>query len=179
MRRRISVLLASIRQRLGKQPRWAIAVVALASIAFSVVAFKAIQHRRTAVPVPGVPYSELAAALDAREVRDLSVEDGGTRLVATFATARPIAGATVTKVSAEVPKGAVGLADLERWSARGARVQVEGPGRLPEDPVSFVVSFVLIWSSTPLSKANRANASRSVRPPDAVVPHRRRLDTWT
>ena len=51
---------------------------------------------------------------------------------------------TSRRSTAEVPKGAVGLADLERWSARGARVQVEGPGRLPEDPVSFVVSFVLI-----------------------------------
>jgi cell division protease FtsH len=144
MRRRISLLLASIRQRLGKQPRWAIAVVAVASVAFGIVIFKAVDHRRTAIPVPAVPYSELAAALDAREVRELSVEDGGTRLVAQFAKPRQMGATLTTKVSAEVPKGAVGLADLERWSARGARVQVEGPGRLPEDPVSFVVSFVLI-----------------------------------
>ena len=80
----------------------------------------------------------------ARQVRQLSVEDGGTRLVAELASPRRIGSTNATKVSAEVPKGAVGLADLERWSARGARVEVEGPGRLPEDPVSFVVSFVLI-----------------------------------
>ena len=61
-----------------------------------------------------------------------------------FTSPRRVGSIDVTKVSAEVPKGAVGLADLERWSARGARVEVEGPGRLPEDPVSFVVSFVLI-----------------------------------
>jgi cell division protease FtsH len=142
--RRFSALLASLRQRLGRQPRWAIAVLAVASIAVSFVVFKAVHHRKTNVPVPAVPYSELAAALDARQVRQLSVEDGGTRVVAALASPRLIGSTTATKVSAEVPKGAVGLADLERWSARGARVEVEGPGRLPEDPVSFVVSFVLI-----------------------------------
>jgi cell division protease FtsH len=144
MRRRLSLLLASARQRLGKQPRWAIAVVAIASVAFGIVIFKAVQHQRSNIPVPGVPYSELAAALEARQVRELSVGDGGTRLTARLSSPRRVGSATVTQVSAEVPKGAVGLADLERWAARGARVQVDGPGRLPEDPVSFVVSFVLI-----------------------------------
>ena len=144
MRRRLSALLASLRQRFGRQPRWTIAVLAVASIAVSFVVFKAVHHRKTNAPVPGVPYSELAAALDARQVRQLSVEDGGTRLVAELVSPRRIGSVDATKVSAEVPKGAVGLADLERWSARGARVEVEGPGRLPEDPVSFVVSFVLI-----------------------------------
>jgi cell division protease FtsH len=144
MLRRLSILLASARQRLGKQPRWAIAIVAVACVAFGVVIFKAVDHRRSNLPIPGVPYSEIAAALDARQVRELSVEDGGTRLIARLSVARRVGSSNVTRVSAEVPKGAVGLTDLERWSARGARVQVEGPGRLPEDPVSFVVSFVLI-----------------------------------
>ncbi|HUQ79699.1 MAG TPA: AAA family ATPase, partial [Gemmatimonadaceae bacterium] len=144
MRRRISAVLAFIRQRLGRQPRWAIAVVVLASVVFGVVVFKGIQQQRANIPIPGVPYSELAAALDARQVRALSVEDGGTRLVAQLASPRRVGSINATKVSAEVPKGAVGLSDLERWSTRGARVEVEGPGRLPEDPVSFVVSFVLI-----------------------------------
>jgi len=144
MLRRLSILLASARQRLGKQPRWAIAIVAVACVAFGVVIFKSVDHRRSNLPIPGVPYSEIAAALDARQVRELSVEDGGTRLIAQLSVARRVGSSNVTRVSAEVPKGAVGLTDLERWSARGARVQVEGPGRLPEDPVSFVVSFVLI-----------------------------------
>src|SRR4029079_7814131 len=134
----------SARQRLGKQPRWVIAVVAVAFVAFGVVIFKALEQRRAIVPVPGVPYSELAAALEAHQVRELAVEDGGTRLTARFTAPRRVGSSDVTRVSAEVPKGAVCLADLERWSARGARVQVEGPGRLPEDPISFVVSFVLI-----------------------------------
>jgi cell division protease FtsH len=142
--RRFFALLASARQRLGKQPRWVIAVVAVAFIAFGVVIFKALEQRRSIVPVPGVPYSELAAALEAHQVRELAVEDGGTRLTARLTAPRRVGSSDVTRVSAEVPKGAVGLADLERWSARGARVQVEGPGRLPEDPISFVVSFVLI-----------------------------------
>ena len=119
--RRFSAVLASLRQRFGRTPRWTIAVVAVASIAVSFVVFKAVQHRKTDVPVPGVPYSELAAALDARQVRRLSVEDGGTRLVAELTAPRRIGSANTGRVSAEVPKGAVGLGDLERWSkARGA-----------------------------------------------------------
>jgi len=80
--RRFSAVLASLRQRFGRTPRWTIAVLAAATIAVSFVVFTAVRHRKTNVPVPGVPYSELAAALDARQVRRLSVEDGGTRLVA-------------------------------------------------------------------------------------------------
>ena len=120
MRRRITVILARIRQRLGRQPRWAIALVAVASVAFGVVIVRAVQHRKSAAPVPAVPYSELADALDARQVRDLSIEDGGTRIVAQFYSPRRVGSLTATKVIAEVPKGAVGLDDLERWSARGA-----------------------------------------------------------
>jgi cell division protease FtsH len=144
MRRRFSLFLASLRQRLKKQPRWVIASVLLASVVFGVVIVKTIQNRQTNTPIPGVPYSELAQALEARQVSALEVQDGGTRLVARLSVPRRVGDATASKVTAEVPKGAVGLADLERWSARGARVEVEGPGRLPEDPVSFVVSFVLI-----------------------------------
>ena len=158
MRRRLSLLLASARARLKQQPRWAVALVAVASVAFCVVIFKAIEQRTVRVPVPSVPYSELAAALDSRQVKQLDVRDGGTRLVAQFNTARRIGSVSASTVSAEVPKGAVGLADLERWSSRGARVQVEGPGRLPEDPVSFVVSFVLISVTLMLVARLRAGA---------------------
>ena len=65
MRRRISLLIRSIRQRVSKQPRWTIAVVALASIVLVFAIVRTVQIRETAVPVPGVPYSELAAALEA------------------------------------------------------------------------------------------------------------------
>jgi len=172
MRRRISLLLASVRQRLGKQPRWALAVVAVAFVGVGIVIVKAVQQRHANVPVPGVPYSELAAALDARQVRALSIEDGGTRLVAQLGSPRRVGSATVTKVSAEVPKGAVGLADLERWSARGARVQVEGPGRLPEDPVSFVVSFVLIGVTLMLVARLRAGVVSGSKKFDKVAEDR-------
>jgi cell division protease FtsH len=172
MRRRISVILARIRQRLGRQPRWVIALVAVASIAFGVVIVKGVQHRKLTPPVPGVPYSELAAALDARQVRDLSIEDGGTRIVAQFYAPRRVGSVTASKVAAEVPKGAVGLDDLERWSARGARVQVEGPGRLPEDPVSFVVSFVLIGVTLMLVARLRAGVVSGSKKFDKVAEDR-------
>jgi cell division protease FtsH len=144
MRRRISALFNSVRSRLRKQPRWAVAVATIAAVALGFAVFAVARERQARIPVPGVPYSELAAALDARQVRELDVQDDGTRLVARLSTSRRVGSVSTNTVAAEVPKGAVGLVDLERWSARGARVEVEGPGRLPEDPVSFVVSFVLI-----------------------------------
>ena len=172
MRRRISLFLASVRQRLGKHPRWAIGAVTLASVVFGVVIFGALRNRPATVQVPAVPYSELARALEARQVRDLSVEHGGTRLVAQLASPRQVGSVSATKVLAEVPKGAVGLADLERWAARGARVQVEGPGRLPEDPVSFVVSFVLIGVTLMLVARLRASAVSGSKKFDKVAEDR-------
>jgi len=172
MRRRISDILTSIRQRLGKHPRWAIAAVALASILLAVALVRTVQHRQSSIPIPGVPYSELAAALDARQVRELSIEDGGTRLVAQLAAPRRVGSSNVTRVAAEVPKGAVGLADLERWSSRGARVQVEGPGRLPEDPISFIVSFVLIGVTLMLVARLRAGVMSGGKKFDKVAEDR-------
>jgi len=172
MRRRITAFLIYVRQRLKKQPRWAVALVAFASVTLSVVTFKAVHHSRSNVPVPSVPYSELASALDSRQVSELDVKDGGTRLVARLKAARRIGSTSSTIVSAEVPKGAVGLADLERWSGRGARVQVEGPGRLPEDPVSFVVSFVLIGVTLMLVARLRAGAVSGSKKFDKVAEDR-------
>src|SRR5262245_4965199 len=112
MRRRIIAFLISVRQRLKQQPRWAVALVAVASVALCVVVLKAVQHRQSNVPVPAVPYSELATALDSRQVSDLDVKDGGTRLVGRLKVARRVGSGSFTTVAAEVPKGAVGLADL-------------------------------------------------------------------
>src|SRR5688572_18054410 len=172
MRRRISAFVTAVRQRLKKQPRWVVTVVALASVTFGVVIFKAVQHRSANVPIPSVPYSDLAAALDSRQVSELDVKDGGTRLVARLTVPRRIGSISSKVVSAEVPKGAVGLADLERWSSRGARVQVEGPGRLPEDPVSFVVSFVLIGVTLMLVARLRAGAMSGSKKFDKVAEDR-------
>ncbi len=172
MRRRISAFVTAVRQRLKKQPRWVVTVVALTSVTFGVVIFKAVQHRSANVPIPSVPYSDLAAALDSRQVTELDVKDGGTRLVARLTVPRRIDSISSKVVSAEVPKGAVGLADLERWSSRGARVQVEGPGRLPEDPVSFVVSFVLIGVTLMLVARLRAGAMSGSKKFDKVAEDR-------
>ena len=46
-------------------------------------------------------------------------------------------------MTTDVPRGAVGLADLERWASNGAKVRVRGRGPMPEDPLSFIASFVL------------------------------------
>jgi len=172
MRRRITAVLRSALQRLKKQPRWALATAALATFTVAVVALAAIRYRTVNVPVPSVPYSELAAALDARQIRELEVQDGGTRLVAHLAAPRQFGSVTAKVVAAEVPKGAVGLADLERWSARGAQVQVAAPGRLPEDPVSFVVSFVLIGVTLMLVVRMRAGVVSGGKKFDKVTEDR-------
>ena len=71
-------------------------------------------------PVPVVSYSELATALAERRVSALTVEEGGSAIRATVSER----GGAVRTVRAPVPTRAVGLGDLERWGALGARVNV-------------------------------------------------------
>ena len=125
------------------RPSWRVitlaGVVVLGCLATAVV----LSRRTVVAPVPLVPYSEVAEALATRSVRDLTVEDGGTRLTVHLSSPILVGRLESRVVATEVPKGAVGLADLERWSANGAKVRVLGRGHMPEDPLSFIVSFVL------------------------------------
>ena len=102
--------------------------------------------RPTLAVVPAISYSELATALAAHEVAALSVEQGGGRLVATLRRPRTINGTQVTVVTASLPVRSVSLADLERWSAAGAQVQVLNPegGSNPQLAIQVLSLLMLV-----------------------------------
>jgi cell division protease FtsH len=72
-----------------------------------------------------VSFSEITRALDAHDVAGLTVASGGTRLVATLASPRRIAGHDSRTIATVLPAGTLTLQDLERWSATGASVRVD------------------------------------------------------
>ena len=102
--------------------------------------------RPAPVAVPAISYSELATALAAKEVAELSVENSGSRLVATLRTPRMVNGAEATVVTASLPLRSVSLADLERWSAAGAQVRVRDAqgGRDPQFIIQILSLLVLV-----------------------------------
>jgi cell division protease FtsH len=96
---------------------------------------------------PVVAYSEFARALNAREVTDILVDHGGSRIVAELRTPQMIPGyPTVAKaVVTSVPQRGVSVEVLERWAQTGAKVRVaEGSGRTPEQLLQLVSFLVLV-----------------------------------
>lgn len=119
--------LFSVVQRRGPRPYWPLgALVALVLVA-TTVAWRI--TRPDAPPTPEVSYSEMAALLSARRISQLTVVQGGDRLVAVLRSPTSRGGQQVRVVQSNVPNRAVSLADLERWSAGGVRVSVQQPGR--------------------------------------------------
>jgi cell division protease FtsH len=78
-----------------------------------------------AVAVPAAPFSTVATALDARQVREVLVDRGGTRLLVTLASPIALDDRVTDVVSTDVPRGALTLETLERWTAEGATVRVD------------------------------------------------------
>ena len=101
---------------------WPVGLVVLGIAAAGLVAWRG--GHPLPLGNPEVPFSEVAAAIARHEVTDLSVTDGGGRLVATLRTSIEQGKHRVRTVEATVPSRAVSLGDLERWSAAGARVRV-------------------------------------------------------
>jgi cell division protease FtsH len=106
----------------------------------------ALMLRPAPVAVPAISYSEFATALSAKEVAELLVEQGGGRLVATLRRPRVVDGKDVTVVTATLPVRSVSLADLERWSATGAQVNVRNSdgGSNPQLAIQVLSLLVLI-----------------------------------
>jgi cell division protease FtsH len=135
--------LFAISQRRGPVRYWPLAIVILAIAAGAIAAWRA--TRPPAVTNPIVPYSDVAAALAAHAVSTLTIQDGGTRVVATLRTPRRIGGRQVTTVETLVPMRAVSLGDLERWSAGGAAVRVVEEGTTPSsETIIQLVSLAVI-----------------------------------
>ncbi|MGH7720109.1 MAG: AAA family ATPase, partial [Gemmatimonadaceae bacterium] len=114
--------LFSISQRRGPVRFWPHGALLAGVLGMAVVAWK--MRAPAEVRNPVVPYSQVAAALAAKRVSELRVEGGGARLVATLHEPARVGERTVTTIETSVPMRAVTLADLERWSASGARVLV-------------------------------------------------------
>ena len=97
-----------------------------ASLILALVAYRLLHPAQQ--PAPTVPFSELAQALAGHQVKELRLDDGGARLIATLNAPRTIAGRNQTVIQANVPARAVSLSDLQQWSTSGVRVTVDALG---------------------------------------------------
>ena len=98
-------------------------------------------------PLPTVPYSEVATALAAGGVEELTLEDGGNRIVAKLKAPYRAADTRSRVVVTAVPANALSLADLERWAANGAKVRMGEKSRRPSaDTVIQVTSLLALLS---------------------------------
>ncbi len=128
----------STRQRPRKTRPWPIVVAIAASLILALVAYRLL-HPATP-PNPTVSFSELAQALAAHDVKELHVNAGGARLVATLTAPRTISGQRATAIEANVPPRAVTLTDLQQWSTRGVRVTVDDAG--PAGAVELLIQIL-------------------------------------
>jgi cell division protease FtsH len=119
-----------------------LALVSAVAIAAAIV----FASKPAPVAIPAISYSELTTALSSRNVAELTVEQGGSRIVATLRQPQSVDGAQVTRVAATLPVRSVSLADLERWSASGARVRVKDAehGRDPQFFIQILSLLVLV-----------------------------------
>ncbi len=74
---------------------------------------------------PDVALSEVVRALGEGTVTELTLAAGGARLTAELSAPREVEGEALRSLSAVVPRGALALEDLERWTAAGIEVRVE------------------------------------------------------
>ncbi|MGZ8455562.1 MAG: ATP-dependent metallopeptidase FtsH/Yme1/Tma family protein [Gemmatirosa sp.] len=101
--------------------------------------------RPTPVPPPVVAYSEFARALTAGKIKEILVDQNGSRLVAELRVPEVVAGKVAAAVATSVPARGVSVEVLERWAASGARVRVnEDHGRRPEQVLQLLSFLVLV-----------------------------------
>jgi cell division protease FtsH len=93
--------------------------------------------------LPIVPYSEVASALAAGGVEELTLEDGGNRIIAKLKAPYRAADTRSRLVATAVPANALTLADLERWAAKGAKVRMGEKSRTPSVETVIQVTSLL------------------------------------
>jgi cell division protease FtsH len=144
--------LFSLSLRRGPVRYWPLGIVLVGAFALAAIAWRVTSRERVQYPV--VAYSQVAAAIAARQVSELRVEEGGARITATLRAPVRIDGKRVTILQTSVPTRAVTLSDLERWSQSGARVLVNEPGSPKRTEIAIqllsllamfgVIAFVVI-----------------------------------
>jgi len=106
-----------------------------------------VMTRPQPVPLPVVPYSEVASALAAGGVEELTLEDGGNRIIARLKAPYRAAETRSRLVVTSVPASALSVADLERWAANGAKVRMGEKSKAPSaDTVIQVISLLALLS---------------------------------
>ena len=97
--------------------------------------------------LPVVPYSEVASALSAGGVEELTLEEGGNRIIARLKAPYRAADSRSRLVVTSVPASALTVADLERWAASGAKVRMGDKSRVPSaETVIQVISLLALLS---------------------------------
>ncbi|HEY9515370.1 MAG TPA: AAA family ATPase [Gemmatimonadaceae bacterium] len=133
----------AVSQRRGPVRYWPFGLALVAAAVIALIAWRAARPEIIANPL--VPYSDVASALASREISDLVVQDGGTKLLATLKAPRTIDGREVRTLETQVPARAVSLSDLERWSATGTEVRVvQGSRTVGPDTVIQLISLLAI-----------------------------------
>jgi cell division protease FtsH len=134
---------AVLRRRGPGRQRLVLLVLAIA--AAGVGAWAMARPERATLPV--VPYSEVAAALSAGGVEELTLEDGGNRIIARLKAPYRAAESRSRLVATSVPASALTVADLERWAASGAKVRMGDKSRTPSaETVIQVISLLALLS---------------------------------
>ena len=115
-------------------------------IALAIAAFVGWRLSRTAPPAPPeVAYSEFAGAVGARQIGEILVDQGGSRIVAELRQRQLVHGKVTQTIATSVPARGVSVEVLERWAATGARVRVaEGTPRTPEQVLQLMSFLVLV-----------------------------------
>ncbi len=88
-----------------------------------------VRHARPSFPA--VSFSEMATTISERRVADLTLAENGALLIARLRAPLLVGGRPVQTIQSVLPERSMSMADLERWSASGARVRVlesEGSG---------------------------------------------------
>ncbi|HET8655749.1 MAG TPA: AAA family ATPase [Longimicrobiaceae bacterium] len=151
-----------LRVREALRPRRARVILCLVLLVLAGAAGGAVWWLRPSpAAVPEVAYSDLAALLEARGVREVVVRSDGARLDAKLNSPVRVAGTPVREVEASMPAGSLTLQDIERWSAHGTRVRVEDSAPRGGTPIGLLLAiFVGVGIVALLFRAQRGAMSR-------------------
>jgi cell division protease FtsH len=122
---------------------------------------------------PVVSYSELTQSLRGGRVSEIEVGEGGTHIVAQLRAPLVVDGIATTTISAEIPKGALRLEDLERWGSDGAKVRVDASAEATAERTRLVLLLVLFGGFAFLMV--RVQSGRALGRRFRTAPQERRL----
>jgi cell division protease FtsH len=141
----------------GRQRLLLLALVVVSAVGISGWAIA----RPDQAALPVVPYSEIASALAAGGVEELTLEDGGNRIIAKLKAPYRAAEGRSRIVLTSVPASALTVADLERWAASGAKVRMGDKSRAPSaETVIQVISLLALLSLVAFVALRQRGTSR-------------------